>query len=207
MPVMAGVAEALVDDGRVGLHVQHRGRCRRRAGCTSTRCSTSRWTGSSSPGERIDRRLPLDLSEVAMPVVYAFTDAPEGAVTLVSDDAQGARGGDAAGCRRSAAPGSSTSPDRRASPRPASAPRRSARRPGRRAGAAWRLVRGLGPRGGGAAVVGRRAASGRHLLRQRPDRPRRHRRAARAGTWTCRATFRSSASTTGRSSRRRRGRR
>jgi LacI family transcriptional regulator len=42
-------------------------------------------------GKRIDRRLPLDLSAVAIPVVYAFTDAPERAVTLVSDDAQGAR--------------------------------------------------------------------------------------------------------------------
>src|SRR5699024_7112780 len=42
-------------------------------------------------GKRIDRRLPVDLAGVTVPVVYVFTDAPDDAVSVVSDDAQGAR--------------------------------------------------------------------------------------------------------------------
>jgi LacI family transcriptional regulator len=35
--------------------------------------------------------LPVDLAGVSVPVVYVFTDAPDDAVSVVSDDAQGAR--------------------------------------------------------------------------------------------------------------------
>ncbi|TNC66621.1 LacI family DNA-binding transcriptional regulator [Rubellimicrobium roseum] len=90
MPVMAGVAEALVDQGvsvfmcgieddaALGrLHVEA--------------MLDKQVDGIICSGKRIDRRLPVDLSDLPVPVVYVFTDAPEGAVSLVSDDAQGAR--------------------------------------------------------------------------------------------------------------------
>jgi LacI family transcriptional regulator len=41
-------------------------------------------------GKRIDRELPVDLSNAPIPVVYAFCQAPENSIQLVSDDFQGA---------------------------------------------------------------------------------------------------------------------
>jgi len=90
LPVMAGVSEALVDEGvsvflcsieddpalgRVHLDAM----------------LDKQVDGIISTGKRIDKRLPVDLSGLPVPVVYAFTQAPDDAVTLVSDDAQGAR--------------------------------------------------------------------------------------------------------------------
>lgn len=90
LPVMAGVSEALVDQGvsvflctieddpALGkIHVDA--------------MLDKQVDGIIASGKRIDRRLPVDLSNLPIPVVYAFTDGPEGAVTLVSDDAQGSR--------------------------------------------------------------------------------------------------------------------
>ncbi len=89
LPVMAGVSEALIDEG-VSVFL-----------CSIEDDSTlgkihvdamldKRVDGIISTGKRIDRRLPVDLSNLPVPVVYAFTDAPPGSITLVSDDAQGA---------------------------------------------------------------------------------------------------------------------
>ncbi|RUU49842.1 LacI family transcriptional regulator, partial [Mesorhizobium sp. M2C.T.Ca.TU.009.01.2.1] len=47
--------------------------------------------GIVATGKRIDRHLPVDLSNLRIPVVYAFTQPDPGAVGLVSDDAGGAR--------------------------------------------------------------------------------------------------------------------
>jgi LacI family transcriptional regulator len=47
--------------------------------------------GIIASGKRIDGRLPVDLSNLPIPVVYAFSSGPDDAVTLVSDDAQGSR--------------------------------------------------------------------------------------------------------------------
>lgn len=90
LPVMAGINEALVDQGvsvflcgieddaALGkLHVDA--------------MLDKRVDGIIATGKRIDRRLPVDLSGLPVPVVYAFTQGPEDAVTLVSDDAEGAR--------------------------------------------------------------------------------------------------------------------
>ena len=90
LPVMAGINEALVDQGvsvflcgieddaALGkLHVDA--------------MLDKQVDGIIATGKRIDRRLPVDLSGLRVPVVYAFTQGPEDAVTLVSDDAQGAR--------------------------------------------------------------------------------------------------------------------
>ena len=89
LPVMAGVSEALVDEGvsvflcgieddaALGkLHVDA--------------MLDKQVDGIIATGKRIDRRLPVELSSLPVPVVYAFTEGPDDAVTLVSDDAQGA---------------------------------------------------------------------------------------------------------------------
>ena len=89
LPVMAGINEALVDQGvsvflcgieddaALGkIHVDA--------------MLDKQVDGIIATGKRIDRRLPVDLSGLPVPVVYAFTEGPEDAVTLVSDDAQGA---------------------------------------------------------------------------------------------------------------------
>lgn len=90
MPVMAGVSEALVDEG-VSVFM-----CNIEDDAQAGRLHLDAMLdkqvdGIIVTGKRIDRRLPLDLSSVPIPVVYAFTDAPKGSVTLMSDDAQGAR--------------------------------------------------------------------------------------------------------------------
>ncbi len=90
LPVMAGINEALVDQGvsvflcgieddaALGkIHVDA--------------MLDKQVDGIIATGKRIDRRLPVDLSGLPVPVVYAFTQGPADAVTLVSDDAQGAR--------------------------------------------------------------------------------------------------------------------
>lgn len=90
LPVMAGINEALVDQGvsvflcgieddaALGkIHVDA--------------MLDKQVDGIIATGKRIDRRLPVDLSDLSVPVVYAFTEGPADAVTLVSDDRQGAR--------------------------------------------------------------------------------------------------------------------
>jgi len=90
LPLMAGVSDALVDNGvsvflcnveddtRLGqLHVEA--------------MLDKRVDGIIATGKRIDRHLPVDLSHLRVPVVYAFTQPDPGAVGLVSDDAGGAR--------------------------------------------------------------------------------------------------------------------
>lgn len=90
LPVMAGVSEALLDHG-VSVFL-----------CTIEddpalgkvhvdAMLDKQVDGIIASGKRVDRRLPVDLSGLPIPVVYAFTDGPEDAVTLVSDDAQGSR--------------------------------------------------------------------------------------------------------------------
>ena len=90
LPLMAGVAEALLDKGvsiflcnveddpRLGqLHVQA--------------MLDKQVDGIIATGKRIDRRLPVDLSNLGVPVIYAFTQPDPNAIAFVSDDAGGAR--------------------------------------------------------------------------------------------------------------------
>ncbi|HTN61719.1 MAG TPA: LacI family DNA-binding transcriptional regulator, partial [Devosia sp.] len=90
LPVMAGISEALVDHGvsvflctieddpvLAKIHVDA--------------MLDKQVDGIIASGKRIDRRLPVDLTHLPVPVVYAFTDGPEQSVTFVSDDAQGSR--------------------------------------------------------------------------------------------------------------------
>ncbi|WP_318530148.1 MULTISPECIES: LacI family DNA-binding transcriptional regulator [unclassified Rhizobium] len=89
LPVMAGVSEALVDKGvsvflcaieddpALGkIHVDA--------------MLDKQVDGIIATGKRIDRSLPVVLSGLPVPVVYAFTEGTPDSVTLTSDDAQGA---------------------------------------------------------------------------------------------------------------------
>lgn len=90
LPVMAGVSEALVDRGvsvflcaieddpALGqVHVEA--------------MLDKQVDGIIATGKRVDRCLPIDLSNVPVPVVYAFTEGGPDSVSFRSDDAQGAR--------------------------------------------------------------------------------------------------------------------
>jgi LacI family transcriptional regulator len=90
LPVMAGISEALVDRGvsvflcaieddpALGqIHVDA--------------MLDKQVDGIIASGKRLDRSLPVDLSNLPVPVVYAFTEGPPNSVIFRSDDAQGAR--------------------------------------------------------------------------------------------------------------------
>ena len=90
LPVMTGVAAALMDEG-VSVFL-----CSIEDdpvfGKTQVDAMLDkRVDGIISTGKRIDRQLPVDLSNLSIPVVYAFSGAPKGSVVLVPDDAQGSR--------------------------------------------------------------------------------------------------------------------
>ncbi len=89
LPVMAGISEALVDHGvsvflcaieddpALGkVHVDA--------------MLDKQVDGIIATGKRVDRSLPVDLSSLPVPVVYAFTQGEPDSVTLTSDDAHGA---------------------------------------------------------------------------------------------------------------------
>lgn len=90
LPVMAGISEGLIDHGvsvflcaiednpeLAKLHVEA--------------MLDKQVDGIIATGRRIDRALPVDLSQLPVPVVYALVAGPEDAVALVPDDRQGAR--------------------------------------------------------------------------------------------------------------------
>ncbi|GGL76963.1 LacI family DNA-binding transcriptional regulator [Wenxinia marina] len=89
LPVMSGLSAALVDEGISVLmcNVEDDPDSARRHLDTML---DKQVDGLVVTGRRIDTALPLDLSGVTIPVVYAFTKGPDDAVTLTADDAQGA---------------------------------------------------------------------------------------------------------------------
>jgi LacI family transcriptional regulator len=90
LPVMAGISEALVDHG-VSVFL-----CAIEDDPTLGQIHVDAMLdkqvdGIIATGKRVDRKLPVDLSNLPVPVVYAFTEGTPGSVILRSDDAQGAR--------------------------------------------------------------------------------------------------------------------
>ncbi|QQA43818.1 LacI family DNA-binding transcriptional regulator [Pelagovum pacificum] len=90
MPVMSGVSEALVSKGvsvfMCGVENDPElGRIHLDA------MLDKQVDGIIATGKRGDRQLPAELAELPIPVVYAFSKGPDDAVTLMPDDAQGAR--------------------------------------------------------------------------------------------------------------------
>lgn len=90
LPVMAGINEALIDHG-VSVFLCGIEDDAALAKIHVDAMLDKQVDGIIATGKRIDRRLPVDLSNLPVPVVYAFTDGPDDAVTLVSDDALGGR--------------------------------------------------------------------------------------------------------------------
>lgn len=90
LPVMSGISEALVDHG-VSVFLCTIEDDPALAKIHVDAMLDKQVDGIIASGKRIDRRLPVDLSYLPVPVVYAFTDGPEDSVRFVSDDAQGAR--------------------------------------------------------------------------------------------------------------------
>jgi len=90
LPVMAGINEALLNHG-VSVFLCGIEDDAALAKIHVDAMLDKQVDGIIATGKRIDRRLPVDLSNLPVPVVYAFTQGPDDAVTLVSDDAQGAR--------------------------------------------------------------------------------------------------------------------
>ncbi|MGP4805141.1 LacI family DNA-binding transcriptional regulator [Agrobacterium cavarae] len=89
LPVMAGVSEALVDKG-VSVFL-----CAIEDDPALARVHVEAMLdkqvdGIIATGKRTDRALPVDLSDLPVPVVYAFTVGPPNSITYASDDAQGA---------------------------------------------------------------------------------------------------------------------
>lgn len=90
LPLMAGVSEALVDRG-VSVFLCAIEDDPAMAQVHVDAMLDKHVDGIIASGKRIDRRLPVDLSHLPIPVVYAFTQGPEDSVTFVSDDRQGSR--------------------------------------------------------------------------------------------------------------------
>lgn len=90
LPVMAGVSEELVDHG-VSVFLCAIEDNPERARIHLDAMLDKSVDGIIASGKRLDRQLPVDLSGLHVPVVYAFTKGPEDGVTLRSDDEQGAR--------------------------------------------------------------------------------------------------------------------
>lgn len=90
LPVMAGISEELVGHG-VSVFLCAIEDDSERARVHVDAMLDKSVDGIIASGKRLDRQLPVDLSSLAVPVVYAFTKGPADGVTLRSDDEQGAR--------------------------------------------------------------------------------------------------------------------
>lgn len=90
LPMMAGVSEALVDHG-VSVFL-----CATNDDQELTRRHIEALLDKQVDGiifsaTRLDRRPPIDLTRLSVPVVYAFAEGPKGSVAILPDDDQGAR--------------------------------------------------------------------------------------------------------------------
>jgi LacI family transcriptional regulator len=90
LPLMSGVSDALVDAG-VSVFLCNVEDDTRLAQLHVEAMLDKRVDGIIATGKRIDRHLPVDLANLRIPVIYAFTQPDPEAVGFVSDDAGGAR--------------------------------------------------------------------------------------------------------------------
>lgn len=89
MPVMAGVSEGLIDHG-VSVFLCATDGNPELARIHLDALLDKQVDGIIATGKRIDKQLPIDLSHLPVPVVYALTAGPADALTLTPDDRQGA---------------------------------------------------------------------------------------------------------------------
>jgi LacI family transcriptional regulator len=90
LPVMAGISEGLIDHG-VSVFLCAVEDNPELARVHVDAMLDKQVDGIIATGKRIDKPLPVDLSHLSVPVVYALTEGREGSITLVPDDRQGAR--------------------------------------------------------------------------------------------------------------------
>lgn len=90
LPLMSGVSDALVDAG-VSVFLCNVEDDTRLAQLHVEAMLDKRVDGIIATGKRIDRHLPVDLANLRIPVIYAFTQPDPGAIAFVSDDEGGAR--------------------------------------------------------------------------------------------------------------------
>ncbi|MER8505060.1 LacI family DNA-binding transcriptional regulator [Mesorhizobium sp. M0204] len=90
LPLMAGVSDALVDAG-VSVFLCNVEDDPRLAQLHVDAMLDKRVDGIIATGKRIDRHLPVDLANLGIPAIYAFTEPDPNAIAFVSDDAGGAR--------------------------------------------------------------------------------------------------------------------
>ncbi|GLS22451.1 LacI family transcriptional regulator [Labrys miyagiensis] len=90
LPLMAGISEALVDKG-VSVFLCNVEDDPRLAQLHVNAMRDKRVDGIIATGKRIDRRLPIDLSGLGIPVVYAFTEPDPASIAFVADEAGGVR--------------------------------------------------------------------------------------------------------------------
>ncbi len=90
LPLMSGISEALVDNG-VSVFLCNVEDDPRRGQLHVEAMLDKRVDGIIATGKRIDRRLPVDLSNLGIPAIYAFTQPDPAAIAFVSDDEGGAR--------------------------------------------------------------------------------------------------------------------
>lgn len=89
LPLMAGISEGLIDHG-VSVFLCAIGDNPDLARIHVDAMLDKQVDGIIATGKRIDKPLPVDLTHLSVPVVYALTAGPRGGVTLVPDDRQGA---------------------------------------------------------------------------------------------------------------------
>lgn len=89
LPVMAGISEGLINHG-VSVFLCAVGDDPKLAQIQVEAMLDKQVDGIIATGKRTDKSLPVDLSRLHVPVVYALTAGPETAVTIVPDDQQGA---------------------------------------------------------------------------------------------------------------------
>ena len=89
LPLMAGISEGLIDHG-VSVFLCAIGDNPDLARIHVDAMLDKQVDGIIATGKRIDKPLPVDLSHLSVPVVYALTAGPRDGVTLVPDDRQGA---------------------------------------------------------------------------------------------------------------------
>jgi LacI family transcriptional regulator len=90
LPVMAGISEGLIDHG-VSVFLCAVENNPELAKVHVDAMLDKQVDGIIASGKRIDRQLPVDLTHLSVPVVYALTAGPADAITLVPDDGQGAQ--------------------------------------------------------------------------------------------------------------------
>jgi LacI family transcriptional regulator len=90
LPLMAGISDALVDKG-VSVFLCNVEDDPRLAQLHVNAMLDKRVDGIIATGKRIDRRLPVDLSDLGIPAVYAFTEPDPNALAYAADEEVGVR--------------------------------------------------------------------------------------------------------------------